>query len=86
MIFSGQEIDFITTTPNYSIYRVYNLSDTANPHLRICHNSKAFAATLIPHISTFRTNLQVLKVGLPSVKFAIAPTVGNLTFNAEINL
>ena len=86
MIFSGQEIDFITTTPNYSIYRVYNLSDTANHHLRICNNGKVFATTLIPHISTFRTNLQALNVGLPSVKFAIAPTVGNLTFNGEINL
>jgi hypothetical protein len=86
MFFSGQEIDFITGTPNYSIFRVYNLSDTANPHLRICDNSKAFASTLIPHISDFRNNLQALNVGLPSVKLAIAPTVGNLIFKPEINL
>jgi hypothetical protein len=86
MIFSGREIDFITTTPNYSIYRVYNLTDTANPYLRVCNNSKTLASTLIPHISDFRNNLQALNVGLPSVKFAIAPTVGNLTFDTEINL
>jgi len=86
MIFSGREIDFITSTPNYSIYRVYNLSDTANPRLRICDNSKAFAATLIPHISDFRTNLQALNVGLPSIKLALAPTVGNLVFSQPIDL
>lgn len=86
MIFSGREIDFITTTPNYSIYRVYNLSDATNYYLRTCDNSRGFATTLIPHISDFRTNLQALNVGLPSVKFAIAPTVGNLTFDLEINL
>jgi Domain of unknown function (DUF3883) len=51
MFFSGQEIDFITGVPNYSIYRVYNLSDTTNPHLRICDNSKELASTLIPQIS-----------------------------------
>jgi Domain of unknown function (DUF3883) len=86
MFFSGQEIDFITGIPNYSIYRVYNLSDTANPHLRICDNSKGFASTLTPHISDFRNNLQALNVRIPSVKLAIAPTVGNLIFKPEINL
>lgn len=86
MIFSGQEIDFITTTPNYSIYRVYNLADEANAHLRICNNGKPFAAALIPHITGFRNNLQTLSVGLPSVKFAVAPTIGDLIFDAEINL
>lgn len=85
MYFSGRELDFVMTTPTYSIFRVYNLSDTANPYLRICNNSKAFISTLIPHISDFKTNLQALNV-TPSAKYAIPPTVGNLTFNAEINL
>lgn len=86
MIFSGQEIDFITTTPDYSIYRVYNLSGENNPRLRICNNSKSFADALIPHIADFRSNLQALNVGLPSVKFAVAPAIGNLTFESEIDL
>lgn len=85
MFFSEGEIDFVTTTPTYSIYRVYNLSNEANPCLRICNNSKAFVSTLIPYISDFKNNLQALNV-TPSAKYAIPPTIGNLTFNAEINL
>lgn len=86
LIFSNQELEFITQTPNYNIFRVYNLMDEATPTLRICENSNDFASTINPQISTFRANVESLDVALQSVKISVLPIIEKFTFQLEINL
>ncbi|MFI3303226.1 MAG: DUF3883 domain-containing protein [Rikenellaceae bacterium] len=85
MIFSGQEIDFITHESNYQIYRVYNMMAEQN-HLKICDNSRALAEILNPKLQDFSKELTRHQVELQATKLAI-PTIHNiLRFGNEINL
>lgn len=87
MIFSNQEIDFINTTPNYSIYRVYDLSEEiALPKLKICGNSKNLASHINPHFDTLKNSLETQSVRLQTAKMIIKPENELLTFDNEIIL
>jgi hypothetical protein len=85
MIFSNQEIDFINNTPNYNIYRVYDLSENiAMPKLKICENSKNLASQINPHFDILKSSLEGQKVILQTIKMAIKPSNKLLCFNNEI--
>lgn len=87
MIFSNQEIDFINTTPNYNIYRVYDLSEEiAVPKLKICNNSRDLANVINPHFDTLKNSLETQNVRLQTAKMIIKPENELLTFNNEIIL
>ena len=87
MIFSNQEIDFINNTPNYSIYRVYDLSEEiALPKLKICGSSKNLASHINPHFDTLKNSLETQNVRLQTAKMIIKPENELLTFNNEIIL
>jgi Domain of unknown function (DUF3883) len=87
MIFSNQEIDFIKNTPNYNIYRVYDLSkEIAMPKLKICADSKNLASQINPHFDTLKNSLETQSVKLQTAKMIIKPENELLTFNNEILL
>lgn len=88
MIFSSQEIEFIDDTPNYSIYRVFDLSDDIEvPKLKICDSSKELASSIYRHIQELRGALKLKDVSLKSTKLAIKPTNNLLNFSSiEIEL
>lgn len=86
LIFSGQEIEFITQIPNYKIYRVYNLSDEESESLRICDDSKQFASNINPLISDFHNKIQSLEAELHSVKLAVSPIIKDFVFRPELML
>jgi len=86
LIFSGQELEFISKIPSYNIFRIYNLSEENLMRLRICENGKGLAVNLNPHISFFKNNMQSLNVGVQSVKLAVLPTASGLEFKSEINI
>lgn len=87
MIFSNQEIDFINNTPNYNIYRVYDLAEEiALPKLKICENSKNLAGHINPHFDTLKNSLENQNVKLQTAKMIIEPENKLLTFNNEIIL
>jgi Domain of unknown function (DUF3883) len=87
MIFSNQEIEFINTTPNYNIYRVYDLSEEiAVPKLKICKNSKDLAIHINPHFETLKNSLEIQNVRLQTAKMIVKPENQLLAFNNEIIL
>lgn len=87
MIFSNQEIDFINNTPNYDIYRVYDLSEEIDlPKLKICGNSKNLASHINPHFDTLKSSLKTQSVKLQTAKMIIEPNNNLLTFGSSINL
>lgn len=85
MIFSGQEIEFISQVPYFHLFRVYDLSNEEH-HLRVCENSKVFVPNIQTCISNFRNNIIALKSDVQSVKLAISPTIEELIFRQEILL
>ncbi len=87
MIFSNQEIDFINTTPNYNIYRVYDLSEEiAMPKLKICEDSKNLANLINPHFDVLKNSLENQNVKLQTAKMVIKPENEFLSFDKEILL
>ncbi len=87
MIFSNQEINFINSTPNYNIYRVYDLSEEiALTKLKICRNSKDLASQINPHFDTLNKSLETQSVRLQTAKMIIKPENKLLTFDSEIIL
>lgn len=85
MIFSNQEVEFITETPNYHIYRVYDLSEDIK-HLKICADSKLYMPSLKASIDKFSSEIEVNKAKLQTIKLAIPPLMDKLTFSNEISL
>lgn len=85
MIFSNQEIEFVTQTPNYHIYRVYDLTEEIK-HLKICENSKLYMPRLKTTIDNFSLAISANKAKLQTIKLAIPPLMDELTFSNEINL
>ena len=87
MIFSNQEINFIDNTPNYNIYRVYDLSvETSTPKLKICLDSKKLSKQINPHFDILKNSLETQNVRLQSAKFAVKPHNDLLIFEKEILL
>lgn len=87
MIFSNQEIDFINNTPNYNIYRVYDLlEEIAVPKLKICANSKNLAGHINPYFLTLKNALKTQSIKLQTAKMLIEPNNNLLTFSNSINL
>jgi hypothetical protein len=86
MIFSHQEIDFITSTnENYSIYRVYNVDD-ALPYVRICDDCKDMATRINAYTNEYKRNLVTVHTDLRSAKLEISPQNGYFNFKPEILL
>lgn len=85
MIFSNQEIDFITGTPLYEIYRVYDINEQCK-HLRICDRSKDYMSKVRNNISKFEHDLYNSNITLRSAKLAIPTIDRNLSFRNEILL
>lgn len=87
MIFSSQEIECITNTTNYHIYRLYGVDNSESPSkLRICKNSKYLANEILKNINSFRTELSINDVILDSSKLGIYPNNKYLNFEKEIIL
>lgn len=87
MIFSSREIDFIKATPNYNIYRVYDLVEKISlPKLKICKNSKDLANQINTYFNTLKSSLETQSVKLQTAKMIIEPKNTLLTFNNEIIL
>lgn len=86
MVFSSQEIDYITKTPNYSIFRVYNLSSESNNFLRTCDNSKQLASIINKTLITFKENLGKNEVKLQTSKLLVPSNSKILKFGNQINL
>lgn len=84
MIFSSQEIDYISTTQNpYYIFRVYkNPSDVYA--LRICDDCKGLSINIRNSTKTYSEKLGELHVGFRGAKLAIGPNIDTLSFNQEI--
>jgi hypothetical protein len=86
MIFSNQEIDFINNTPNYNIYRVYDLSEEITiPKLKICENVKNLANEIKPHFDVLKNSLEIQNIKLQTAKMIIKPVNRLLTFNRQLS-
>lgn len=88
LIFSSQEIKFITEKSNYHIYRVYDLlEETADyPKLRICKDTKNLANSAYPHILQLSNSLNQQHISLQTAKITVQPTNEILSFEKEISL
>lgn len=86
IIFSSQEIDFITNyAKNYSIYRVYNGADNL-PYVRICDDCKSIANKINALTNEYRNSLSQADAYLQNAKLAISPESKNLKFKQGILL
>jgi hypothetical protein len=86
MIFSNQEIEYITVTDNgYLIYRVYKTAEDEYK-LRICDDCKTLSIQLNHLTITYKDGLNRLQAELQNAKIAIPPNIDSLTFKAEIAL
>lgn len=84
MIFSSQEIDFISNTPNqYCIYRVFK-SENDEFLLRICDNSKELSTKINQINEVYSESLSSIKVGFKGSKLAIGPDLVELKFKPSI--
>jgi len=86
IVFSNQEVEFISTKPNYNIFRVFDVIELGKPKLKICESGKKFADSINPHISTFKNSLKSDSVTLQSAKMALSPKIKILSFGQEIPL
>lgn len=84
MIFSSQEIDYISSTQNsYYIYRVYK-NTKGEFLLRICDNCKVLSMQINEATTNYSESIKKLEVDLKGAKLAVAPNINNLTFKSEI--
>ena len=88
MIFSFQEINFITTEPkNYSIYRVYSKNkDDDEYYLRICNDCITWANNVNTCTDEYSENLEKIHTKLRSAKMSISPNNRLFEFSNEIQL
>lgn len=87
IIFSNQELDFISSLLfDYHVYRVYDV-DKDEKHLRICKNYKTYATLLSSKIGLFIEDIKTIQAILQTSKIAINTTnVNYFTFDNEIIL
>jgi hypothetical protein len=85
MIFSKNELGFISQNSNYHIYRVYGLDDP-QASLKICENINLVSTKLISSITNFEKELQPNQTKLHSVKLSISPNNELIKFNDRIIL
>lgn len=86
MIFSTQEIDFISNfATNYCIYRVYK-TDDEKYFLRICDDCKDLSKMIWKETEKYSNGLGKIQVELKSAKIAISPEISSFKFKAEVNL
>lgn len=87
LIFSSQEIEFINETPNYHIYRVFDLyEEDTRPKLKICNNARTIAHNIKPHIDSLKSSLGMISVKHLVSKIAINPQNELINFDNEIIL
>lgn len=86
IIFSSQEIDFISNIEeSYNIYRVYT-NDDNSLNLRICDDCKDIATKINTFTGEYRRNLLKLNTDLRSAKLAVSPQSEYFKFKSEILL
>ena len=86
IIFSSQEIDFITnTSESYNIYRVY-YGDGGLPYVRVCDDCRSLATQIASITSEYRKNLLLVHTDLMSAKLALSPNNKLLSFKREMRL
>lgn len=84
MIFSTQEIDFISNSAaNYCIYRVYR-TDEDQYLLRICDDCKNLSNGIWERTLRYTAELERIQVELKGAKLAISPEISSLRFKPEI--
>lgn len=84
MIFSSQEIDYISTTQNpYSIYRVYK-KDNDQYLLRICDDCKELSISIRNSTMMYSEELAELNIEFKGAKLAIEPNIDTLCFKHEM--
>ena len=84
MVFSNQEIQFVSKTNNkYHIYRVY--SSEGNIFLKICDNAKSLFCIIHDKTSAYERDIHSLAT-VETIKMAIQPLQCNLAFGREISL
>lgn len=86
IIFSDNEIDYISEIPYYHIYRIFDLSENESPKLRISENNKILAKAITPKIDLLKKSLKETQIELKELKFSINPTHNLLNFDDEILL
>ena len=86
MIFSNQEIKYISETDyGYCVYRVYK-KDEQSFSLRICDDCKKISIEINTQTNNYKSKLQEIKTDLRSAKFAISPAIDDFKFDQEILL
>lgn len=86
MIFSSQEIDFISNVAtNYAIYRVYR-SNEDQYLLRICDDCKNLSSGIWEKTLRFSAELDTIQVELKGAKMAVSPEIPSLRFNSSIDI
>lgn len=85
MIFSKNELGFISQNSNYHVYRVYDISEN-EPSLRICENINILSSSLILEIRKFEKEIKLKETKLDSLKLSISPKNELVNFNERIIL
>lgn len=85
MVFSNQELCFITKEALYSIYRVYK-NERNEYLLRICENCQDLARDIHEKTQEYTNSLKEIPVTLQSSKITISPNLSRLTFGREEHL
>lgn len=85
MVFSNQELCFITKEALYSIYRVYK-NERNEYLLRICENCQDLARDIHEKTQEYANSLKEIPVTLQSSKITISPNLSRLTFGREEHL
>ena len=87
LVFSHQELEFVQHTPNYHIYRIYDLAEEMIfPKIKICEDCKGLASQIMPHIQQLNSELNQKSVSLQMAKMVTEPTNNLLHFKSEIVL
>lgn len=86
IIFSNQELNFISTIENqYHVYRVYDI-EQEEKHLRICKNYKNYASELNTKINKFVKDIQTINANIQAAKIIVPTDNTNFLFGNEILL
>jgi len=85
MVFSSQEMNFISENSNYSVFRVYDLAKEAKK-LKVCKDCLEFAKGIVEVQRKFAVYTMAYEAEVSSVKYAVRPTSTQFKVGPEILL